>query len=53
MQTGKAIGMQTQIDAMLALVNDKLVSPLEAYTKAADQTLMKGALERAGHSLEG
>ncbi|MCA9552292.1 MAG: type IV pilus twitching motility protein PilT [Myxococcales bacterium] len=52
MQTNKGIGMQTQIDHMLKLVGEKIVSPKEAYTKAVDQASMKGALERAGHKIE-
>jgi twitching motility protein PilT len=53
MQTGKSLGMQTQIDAMMALVNSKTIAPGEAYFKAIDQNLMKAALERAGHKVEG
>ncbi|MFO0726574.1 MAG: type IV pilus twitching motility protein PilT [Myxococcota bacterium] len=52
MQTGKAIGMQTQVDAMMDLVKANKVAPMEAYTKAVDQGLMKGALERAGHRID-
>ena len=52
MQTNKGIGMQTQIDHMLKLVTEKIVSPKEAHTKAVDQAAMKSALERAGHRLE-
>jgi twitching motility protein PilT len=52
MQTGKGQGMQTQIDAMIALVKSKTVSPNEAYNKAVDQVQMKAALERSGFRLE-
>ncbi len=52
MQTGKSIGMQTQVDAMMELVKSQKVAPLEAYTKAVDQGLMKGALERGGFKIE-
>lgn len=52
MQTNKGQGMQTQIDAMIALVKSKTVSPNEAYNKAVDQPSMKQALERAGFRLE-
>jgi hypothetical protein len=52
MQTGKAIGMQTQTDAMLELVRGNKVTPLEAYTKAVDQGLMKSTLERNGYRID-
>jgi len=52
MQTGKKEGMMTQIDWMMDLVKTGKITPTEAYTKAADQGLMKGALERAGHKLD-
>ncbi len=52
MQTGKGIGMQTNTDAMMALVRDGRVSPLEAFTKAVDQGVMKAALERGGFRIE-
>jgi twitching motility protein PilT len=52
MQTAKGQGMQTQIDHMLQLVSDKLVSPGEAFRKAVDQQAMKQALERAGHAVD-
>ncbi|MCC7386902.1 MAG: type IV pilus twitching motility protein PilT [Deltaproteobacteria bacterium] len=52
MQTGKAQGMQTQIDAMLDLVRANKVTPLEAYGKAVDQAQMKSALERNGFRVD-
>ena len=52
MQTGKGIGMQTNIDAMMHLVKSGQVAPLEAYMKAVDQQMMKASLERAGIRLE-
>jgi len=52
MQTGKKEGQQTQVDAMLDLIKQGKITPLEAYTKAADQGLMKGALERNGHTIQ-
>ncbi len=48
MQTSKGQGMQTQQDAMLALVKNKVVAPQEAINKAVDQGAMRSALERAG-----
>ena len=52
MQTAKGLGMQTQIDHMMALVKSKTITPQEAYLKAIDQSLMKTYLERAGHRLD-
>jgi twitching motility protein PilT len=52
MQTGKAQGMQTQADALLALVKEGAVAPSEAYTRAVDAAAVKGLLERAGHRIE-
>jgi twitching motility protein PilT len=52
MQTGKGIGMQTQIDHMMELVKQKLVAPQEAINKAIDQSTMRTALERAGFKPE-
>jgi len=52
MQTNKGIGMQTQIDHMMKLVKEKVVSPKEAYTKAIEQAVMKAALERGGFQID-
>ncbi|MFO0725680.1 MAG: type IV pilus twitching motility protein PilT [Myxococcota bacterium] len=49
MQTAKNLGMQTQTDALLALVKQGLVAPAEAWDRAAQKSEMKAALERAGH----
>ena len=51
MQTGRGLGMQMQADAMIQLVKDEKIEPLEAFTRAVDQELMRRALERAGHTL--
>ena len=48
MQTNRGIGMQTQTDHMLRLVQEDLVEPAEAVRKAVDPSLMKQTLERAG-----
>ncbi len=52
MQTGRAIGNQTQLDHMMELVKTKVVAPREAVNKAIDQSLTKAALERAGFKLD-
>ncbi len=52
MQTNRGIGMQTQTDHMLRLVQEDTVDPKEAYRKAVDPTLMKQVLERAGFQVE-
>ena len=48
MQTAKSVGMQTQADAMLELVQSRQVSPAEAIAKAVDQTNLAVMLEKAG-----
>jgi len=48
MQVGKAVGMVTLNDALLDLVNKKLVAPEEAYAKAVDKAGLETALKRLG-----
>src|SRR5207253_2624514 len=48
MQVGKAAGMMTLNDALLELVNKKLVAPEEAYLKAVDKAGFEALLKRAG-----
>ena len=48
MQTNKGKGMQTQQDALLTLVKDKVVAPHEAIAKSINPAQLKTALERAG-----
>ena len=48
MQVGKAIGMVTLNDALMDLVNRKLVEPQEAYLKSVDKNGFEGLLKRAG-----
>ena len=48
MQVGKAIGMVTLNDALLELVNKKLVAPEEAYAKAIDKGSMEVSLRKFG-----
>ncbi|MEO1335534.1 MAG: type IV pilus twitching motility protein PilT, partial [Myxococcota bacterium] len=52
MQTNRGIGMQTQTDHMLRLVQGDVVDPNEAVRKAVDPPLMKQTLERNGFKLE-
>ena len=47
MQVGKGIGMVTLNDALMELVNKKLVEPPEAYLKSVDKTGFEGLLKRA------
>ncbi len=47
MQVGKANGMVTLNDALMDLVNKKLVAPEEAYSKAVDKASFEAALKRA------
>jgi twitching motility protein PilT len=48
MQVGKAVGMVTLNDSLMALVTKKLVAPEEAYSKAVDKPGFEGMLKRAG-----
>jgi twitching motility protein PilT len=48
MQVGKAMGMVTLNDALLELVNKKLVAPDEAYAKAVDKAGIEAPLKRLG-----
>src|SRR5262252_6557423 len=48
MQVNKAIGMVTLNDALMDLVNKKLVAPEEAYAKAIDKTGIETLLKRIG-----
>ena len=48
MQVGKGIGMVTLNDALMDLVNRKLVEPQEAYLKSVDKNAFEGLLKRAG-----
>jgi twitching motility protein PilT len=48
MQVGKAVGMVTLNDALMDLVNKKLVAPEEAYAKAIDKSGIEAQLKRFG-----
>ncbi len=51
MQTGKAAGMRTMNDALLALVREGAVEASEAYRNAVEKAEFKGLLERNGIAL--
>ena len=51
MQVNKAIGMVALNDALMELVNKKLVEPAEAYAKAVDKTGFESLLKRSGLSI--
>jgi twitching motility protein PilT len=51
MQVNKAIGMVALNDALMELVNKKLVEPAEAYAKAVDKTGFDALLKRSGFNL--
>lgn len=48
MQVGRGAGMVTLNDALMELVNRKLVAPEEAYAKAVDKASFEAALKRTG-----
>jgi twitching motility protein PilT len=48
MQVGKAAGMVTLNEALMDLVNKKLVAPDEAYAKCVDKGGFEALLKRAG-----
>jgi twitching motility protein PilT len=47
MQVGKAVGMVTLNDALMELVDKKLVAPEEAYAKAVDKPAFETTLNAA------
>jgi twitching motility protein PilT len=48
MQTSKRLGMVTLNDALLELVDGKLIEPSEGYTKAVDKTMYLAAIKSRG-----
>jgi twitching motility protein PilT len=48
MKTGSAQGMVMLHDALLALVNEQVVAPQEAYMKALDKTAFTEMLKKNG-----
>jgi len=52
MQTGGAQGMKTLNDALLELVQQKIVDPQEAYWNAVDKTEFRALLSRNGITVE-
>jgi twitching motility protein PilT len=51
MQVNKAAGMVSLNDALIELVNKKLVEPAEAYAKAVDKAGFDALLKRSGVNL--
>ncbi|HEY2433582.1 MAG TPA: type IV pilus twitching motility protein PilT [Vicinamibacterales bacterium] len=51
MQVNKAAGMVSLNDALMDLVNKKLIEPAEAYAKAVDKIGLDGLLKRIGINL--
>jgi twitching motility protein PilT len=51
MQTSKQIGMVTLNDALLELVDKRLVSPDEAYMRSTEKAGMVASLKAKGHKL--
>ena len=52
MQTNKKAGMVTMNDALLDVVDKKLVEPQEAWMKAVDKSAFEAMLKAKGHSLD-
>jgi len=50
-QTGRKLGMATLNDALLELVDKKLVEPDEAYMKAVEKAMFAAALKSRGQKL--
>jgi len=51
MQTGKGVGMVVLNEALLKLVNDKLVEPKEAYMKSVEKQVFADHLRKSGHNV--
>ncbi len=51
MQTSKQIGMITLNDALLELVEKKLVTPDEAYMRSMEKAGLVASLKAKGHKL--
>lgn len=48
MQTSKRLGMVTLNDALLELVDGKLIEPVEGYSKAVDKSMFLNAIKSRG-----
>ena len=53
MQVNRAVGMVSLNDALMDLVNKKLVEPAEALAKAVDKGGFDALLKRAGFNVAG
>jgi len=52
MQTNKKAGMVTMNDALMQVVNEKLVEPKDAWVKAVDKSGFEAMLKAKGHKLD-
>jgi twitching motility protein PilT len=52
LQTGRALGKCQMTDSLLALVEQKIVEPREAYLKAADKETLLSKFRAAGVAFE-
>ncbi len=52
MQTGRRLGMMTQTDSLYELVSKKIVTPEEAYLKAADKEALVKKLKADGIAIQ-
>jgi twitching motility protein PilT len=51
MQTSKKLGMVTLNDALLELVEKKLIEPDEAYVKSVEKSGLLASLKAKGHKV--
>ncbi len=51
-QTNRKLGMRTLNDSLVELVQQKLISPEEAYVKASEKAGLVAALRAAGHRID-
>ena len=51
MQTNKKVGMITMNDALMEVVNKKLVEPADAWMKAVDKSAFEAMLKAKGHDM--
>jgi hypothetical protein len=51
MQTNKKAGMVTMHDALMDVVDKKLVEPKEAWMKSVEKPLFEAALKAKGHDM--
>ena len=52
LQTNRKIGMVTLNDSLVALVDQKIIEPEEAYMKSVDKVNIEAALKTRGHKID-